>query len=78
MNTALSPKKDVIAEAIERSKRTGKEFCNCCGTEMSFLLTTNIDNPVRFQGGAYYREGAGQTCGKCEAGMGNTPPVMIF
>lgn len=67
MSTEESVKKDVIGEALLQSKKTGKEFCNCCGGEMNFPLATHIDDPIRFQDGACYREGVGQTCATCEA-----------
>ena len=65
---AANAVRDPIAEAIERAKTTGEEFCNCCGMGMGFpLATTYVDDPIRFENGAFYREGAGQTCGDCEA-----------
>jgi len=56
-----------VSLAIERSKSTGEEFCNLCGKGMKFPLNTHIDDPIRYQGGAFYTEGAGQTCAACGA-----------
>lgn len=57
--------------AVERSKGPGgtligNEYCNMCGGDMGFPINTHVDDPVRFKDQAYYREGAGQTCGDCE------------
>lgn len=62
----LTKKESPVSAAIARSKKTGKEFCNCCGAEMDFPLMTHIDAPIRYKDGASYREGAGQTCAQCE------------
>lgn len=56
-----------VSRAVERSKVTGEEFCNLCGEGMKFPLNTHIDDPIRYQDGAFYTEGAGQTCGACSA-----------
>lgn len=54
-----------VSLAILRSRETGEEFCNVCGEGMKFPLGTHIDDPVRRKNGAYYTEGAGQTCAAC-------------
>jgi hypothetical protein len=61
-----------VRAAIERSRGPnntliGNEYCNGCGSEMDFPIMTHIDDPIRFEDGACYREGAGQTCAECEA-----------
>lgn len=67
LNEIFTPvTQDPISAALLRSRKTGKEFCNCCGGEMNFPLTTHIEDPIRFADGACYREGAGQTCAACE------------
>jgi len=62
---------DPVSVAIARSrgkdgKLIGNEYCNCCGSDMGFSIHTPTEHPVRFTGGACYRDGAGQTCAACE------------
>lgn len=41
------------------------EFCNLCLRELDFPKTLHIDHHKRFEGGATYTEGCGQTCATC-------------
>ena len=55
-----------IADAIARQQQTGEEFCVQCAKGVGFsAMKTHIDSPTRFVNGAYYTEGAGQTCATC-------------
>ncbi len=55
-----------LADAIDRQNETGEEFCVQCAQGMGFsAMRTHIDDPLRFKDGAYYTEGAGQTCATC-------------
>lgn len=45
------------------------EFCNLCLRELDFPKTLHIHHHKRYEGGATYTEGCGQTCGIC-----NTSP----
>lgn len=54
-----------LENAVERSNLTGKEFCVVCHAEQSYPLSTHIEDPRRFVGGAYYVECSGQVCAEC-------------
>lgn len=60
-------REDPVSLAIERSRVTGEEFCNLCGRGMGFPLDRHVEDPVRYKDGAFYTEGAGQTCAACGA-----------
>lgn len=41
------------------------EFCCLCLRELDIPKTLHIEHHKRYEGGASYTEGCGQTCGKC-------------
>ena len=42
-----------------------EEFCNVCFGQMGIPKSLTVNDPRRFRDGAYYTEGAGQTCSSC-------------
>ncbi len=53
---------------IDDAKRGGPEFCVSCWSTLGYLaLATHIHDQKRWKDGAYYTEGAGQTCAECAA-----------
>ena len=64
-----------IETAVRRMHKTGEEFCVCCGSGLGFLASLHIENPKRFEKGAYYVEGTGQVGACC--GRNETDPGVV-
>ncbi len=56
-------------QILEKRIAGKMEFCNLCLRELDFPKMLYIHHYKRYEGGATYIEGCGQTCGTC-----NTSP----
>jgi len=52
--------------ALFKQRQAGsEEFCSVCFSLMGFSKERNIEDPIRFMGGAAYIRGVGQVCHDC-------------
>lgn len=59
---------DHAQQVIDNAKKGGPEFCVSCWKTLGYpALSTHVHDPKRWKDGAYYTEGAGQTCAECAA-----------
>ena len=53
------------SELLGRLNSGTQEFCVICLSKMDFSKSLHIHNSKRYENGAKYTEGCGQTCGEC-------------
>ncbi|HEY9585000.1 MAG TPA: hypothetical protein VJJ02_00190 [Candidatus Paceibacterota bacterium] len=53
------------AERLKMAMASLNEFCNICFRDLGFSKALPVDHPRRYENGACYVDGAGQTCGDC-------------
>ena len=73
-------RRDTVAQndkqaIIDDAKNGGPEFCVSCYKTLGYsAMSTHVDDPKRWSGGAYYTEGCGQTCARCATNEARARP----